>query len=328
MIRKFRFWRVLWLIFLMPLATMVLPSFSWGQEYPTKPIELIAPFPPGGLGPLVASLVAEEAKKYISKPMVVVHKPGAAGTIGAYYVGKAPADGYTLMLTAPATIITAHLIQNYEFSLENFDFIAGVAAAPLTLAVRANAPWKNLTQLIQYAKQNPGVVTCGNPGANSSTHLYMILFEKMTGIKLTHVPFKGTADAMTALAGGHTMTAARYPSEGEPLVDAGKVRILSVLDSKRSKFYPDTPTSTEEGYGMAVLKSWRAVMGPRGIPKPILTLLENTMKKITADPAFIEKAEKLKIGVEFRAGEDLRRDLQKDTKDVADLVKELNLKQN
>ncbi len=328
MSRKFRFWGIIRLIFLIPLATMVLPSFSWGQEYPTKPIELIAPFPPGGLGPLVASLVAEEGKKYISKPMVVVHKPGAAGTIGAYYVGKAPADGYTLMLTAPATIITAHLIQNYEFSLENFDFIAGVAEAPITLAVRANAPWKNLTQLLKYAKENPGVVTCGNPGTNSSTHLHMIFFEKVTGVKLTHVPFKGSADAMAALAGGHTMMAARYPSEAEPLVEAGKVRILSVLDSKRCKFYPNTPTSTEEGYGMAVLKSWRAVMGPRGIPKPILTLLENAMKKITSDPGFIEKAEKLKIGVQFRGGEDLRRDLQKDTKNFSDLVKELNLKSN
>ena len=328
MIRKFRFWGVFGLIFLIPLATMVLPSFSWGQEYPTKPIELIAPFPPGGLGPLVASLVAEEGKKYISKPMVVVHKPGAAGTIGAYYVGKAAADGYTLMLTSPSTITTAYLIQNYEFSLDNFVFIAGVVSAPITLAVRANSPWKNLTQMIQYAKENPGVVTCGNPGANALSHLHMLRFEKLTGIKLTHVPFKGSADAMAAVAGGHTMMAARYPSEGEPLVDAGKVRILSVLDSKRCKFYPDTPSSTEEGYGMAVMKSWRAVMGPKGIPKPILTLLENMMKKITADPTFIEKAEKLKIGVEFRAGDDLRRDLQKDTKDFADLVKELNLKQN
>ncbi len=328
MIRRFSFREVLGLICLIPLAAAVMPSFCWGQEYPTKTIELIAPYPPGGLGPLVASLVAEEAKKYISKPMIVVHKPGAAGTIGAYYVGKAAPDGYTLMLTSPSTITTAYLIQNYEFSLDNFVFIAGVVSAPITLAVRADCPWKNLTQMIQYAKENPGVVTCGNPGAYASSHLHMLRFEKLTGIKLTHVPFKGSADAMAAVAGGHTMMAARYPSEGEPLVDAGKVRILSVLDAKRCKFYPNTPSSAEEGYGIVVMKSWRAVMGPRGIPKPILALLENMMKKITEDPGFIEKAEKLKIGVEFRAGEEITKEEHQAMKEFADLVKELNIKAN
>jgi tripartite-type tricarboxylate transporter receptor subunit TctC len=320
--------RISGLIFLIIIVATVVPSPSFGQEYPTKTIELIAPFTPGGFGPLIASLVAEEAKKYLPKPMVVIHKPGAAGTIGAYYVAKAPADGYTLMLTAPASITTAHLIQNFEFSPLDFDYIAGVASAPITLAVRADAPWKNLKEMVAYAKQNPGAVTCGNPGANSSTHLYALLFEKMVGIKLTHVPFKGSADSVTAVAGGHTMMAARYPSEGEPLVDAGRVRILSVLDSQRSKFYPDVPTSTEEGFNTAVLKSWRALMAPKGIPKPVLGLHENMMKKITSDRAFIERAEKLKIGIEFRSGGDMQKDQQKDLKDFAELVKELGLKAN
>ena len=328
MFRKSRPFWTLGLIFMISIAAMVVPPFSFGQDYPTKTIELIAPFPPGGLGPLIASLVAEEAKKYLPKPMVVVHKPGAAGTIGAYYVAKAPADGYTLMLTAPASITSSHLIQNFEFSPLDFDYISGAASAPITLAVRADAPWKNLKEMVAYAKQNPGVVTCGNPGANSSTHLYALLFEKMTGIKLTHVPFKGSADAVTAVAGGHTMMAVRYPSEGEPLVDAGKVRVLSVLDSKRCKFYPNVPTSTEEGFSTAVLKSWRAVMAPKGIPKPILGFHENMMKKITSDQAFIQKAEKLKIGIEFRSGEDMRKDQQKDLKDFSELVKELKLKAN
>ena len=124
------------------------------------------------------------------------------------------------------------------------------------------------------------------------------------------------------------MMAARYPSEGEPLVDAGKVRILSVLDSQRCKFYPTVPTSTEEGFSTAVLKSWRAVMAPKGIPKPILGLHENMIKKITSDRAFIEKAEKLKIGIEFRSGEDMKEDQQKDLKNFSELVKELKLKAN
>jgi len=324
----FRKSRLFWTLGLIFIAAMEVPPLSFGQDYPTKTIELIAPFPPGGLGPLIASLVAEEAKKYLPKPMVVVHKPGAAGTIGAYYVAKAPADGYTLMLTAPASITSSHLIQNFEFSPLDFDYISGAASAPITLAVRTDAPWKNLKELVAYAKQNPGIVTCGNPGANSSTHLYALLFEKMTGIKLTHVPFKGSADAVTAVAGGHTMMAVRYPSEGEPLVDAGKVRILSVLDTKRCKFYPNVPTSTEEGFSTAVLKSWRAVMAPRGIPKPILGFHETLMKKIASDQAFVEKAEKLKIGIEFRSGEDMRRDQQKDLKNFSELVKELKLKAN
>ncbi len=326
--KKFSFLRLLGFFLLIPLAITVSPSLSLGQDYPTRTIEMIAPFPPGGLGPLVASLVAEEAKKYLPKPMVVVHKPGAAGTIGAYYVAKAAPDGYTIMLTAPASITVAHLIVKFEFSALDFDLIAGAAAAPLTLAVRTDAPWKNLKEMIAYAKQNPGTVTCGNPGTNSSTALYALLFEKMVGIKLTHVPFKGSADSMTAVAGGHTMIAARYPAEAEGLVDAGKVRILSVLDAQRCKFYPNTPTSKEEGYPFAIIKSWRAVMAPKGLPKPILAKLEDTMKKITSDQAFVEKAGKLKIGIEFLSGEDLRKDLQEDMKKFADLVKELGLKAN
>jgi tripartite-type tricarboxylate transporter receptor subunit TctC len=308
------------------LVVVVFPSFSRAQEYPTKPIELIAPFPPGGLGPLVASLVAEEVKKYFSKPMVVVHKPGAAGTIGSYYVAKAPADGYTLMLHAPSSITTAHLIQKFEFSVPDYDMVAGVAMAPMTLAVGSNAPWKNLTELIRYAKKNPGVVTCGNPGTHSSAHIYALIFEKITGIKLNQVPFKGSADSMTAVAGGHTMMAVRYPAEGEPLVETGKVRILSVLDTQRCKFYPNVPCSAEEGYSTLSLKSWRAVMAPKGVPKPILAKLEGIMKKITSDHALVEKAEKLKIGLEFKGSEDMKKDLQKEAKEIADLVKELDIK--
>jgi tripartite-type tricarboxylate transporter receptor subunit TctC len=327
MLRKLGVFKNFGIICLIPLAALMIPSLSLAQAYPTKTIELITPYPPGGLGPLVASMVAEEAKKYLNKPVIVVHKPGAAGVIGSYYVAKAAPDGYTLLIHNPASITTAHLIQKFEFTPLDFEVVGGIVAAPVTLTVRTDAPWKTLTDLIRYAKANPGLVTCGNPGTNSATHLHAIQFERFAGIKLNHVPFKGSADAVTNLAGGHTQCVVRYPGEGEPLVEAGKVRNLSVFDSRRCKFYPNAPTSKEEGFDL-VLKSWRVIMAPKGTPKPILATWEDILRKTAPDQAFIAKADKLKLGIEFRAGEDVIKDVRKDMKEFSDLVKELNLKEN
>jgi tripartite-type tricarboxylate transporter receptor subunit TctC len=207
----------------------------------------------------------------------------------------------------------------------DFEIMAQIATAPLTLAVPVGSPFKTLSDLVNEAKKNPGTVSCGNAGTYGGIHLPMIRFEKIAGIKLNHVPFKGSSPAMTALAGGHVMSAARFPAEGEPLVEAGKVRILTIFDSKRCKFYPNVPTSKEEGFPMEAM-AWRTIFAPKGTPKAVLTYWNNIIKKVTEDRSFIEKAEKLKMNIEFKSAEDLKRDIQKEIQNFSELAKELGLK--
>lgn len=321
-----RFSRTFGLFLLIPVvATLVCPCLSRAQGYPTKTVEIIVPFPPGGLGPVLASLFAEEAKKYLPKSVIVTHKPGAAGTIGTSYVAKSAPDGYTLLLASSGPITGAPLIQKVDYAPLDFEIMAQIATAPLTLAVRSDAPWKTLKQLLDEGKKDPGVITCGNAGTYGSPHLYALLFEKIAGIKLTHVPFKGSGDAMTALAGGHVSTVVRFPAEGEPLVEAGKVRILTVFDTKRCKFYPDVPTSKEEGYPMEA-PAWRTIFAPKGTPKSVIAYWENIINKVTHDRSFIEKAEKLKMSIEFKPAQELKKDIQREMQNFKDLAKELGLK--
>ena len=307
------------------LLTMISPCLSWAQEYPTKTIEIIVPFPPGGLGPVLAGLFAEEAKKYLPKPIIVTHKPGAAGTIGSSLAAKAAPDGHTLLLASSGPITCAPLIQKIDYSPMEFEIMAQIATAPLNLAVPVGSPWKTLSDLVNEAKKNPGTVSCGNAGTYGGIHLPMIRFEKIAGIQLNHVPFKGSGDSMTALAGGHVMSVARFPAEGEPLVEAGKVRILTIFDSKRCKFYPNAPTSKEEGHPMEAM-AWRTIFAPKGTPKPVLAYWNNIIKKVTEDRSFVEKAEKLKMNIEFKSAEDLKRDIQKEIQNFSELAKELGLK--
>jgi tripartite-type tricarboxylate transporter receptor subunit TctC len=251
-------------------------------------------------------MVSEEAKKYLPKPVITVFKPGAAGTIGAYHVAKAPPDGYTLLMGTVGHIVVAPFIQKLDYTPQDFEIMGQIALNPFTFCVRADAPWGNLKELVAYAKKNPGVVTCGNSGTYTAMHLTAMRFEQAAGIKLTHVPFKGGADCMTNVAGGHASMGIRVLGEGEPLVEAGKVRVLSVFDSKRCKFYPDVPTTKEEGFDVEA-GAWAVLMAPKGTPKRILATWENIVKQITHDKAFIEKADKLKMNIEFKSAVDFQK---------------------
>jgi tripartite-type tricarboxylate transporter receptor subunit TctC len=306
------------------LSIGIFPATSPGQEYPTKPIQLIMSWPPGGLAPVLSGLVVEEAKKYLSKPVLVVYKTGGGGTIGGGYVAKSPPDGYTLLFARPSHISTP-IVQKSDYSIDDFEIIGQIATGPLTLAVKADAPWKTLRELINYAKKNPGLLTCGTSGTYSSVHFHFLRIERQFGIKLSYVPFKGSGDALAALAGGHISLSTKYPGEGEPLVDSGKIKVLTVFDSKRCKFYPNIPTSSEEGFD-AEASAWAVLMAPKGTPKPILNTWEDLIRKMASDRSFIDKAEKLHIEIEFKSAADSKKIVLKEFEDFSKIAKELGLK--
>ncbi len=314
---------------LVSIALLVLavgiPSPSRGQEYPTQTVQLVACWPPGGFTSILAPMIAEEAKKLLSKPVIAVFKPGAAGTIGAYYVAKSPPDGYNLLVGTVGHMVIAPFIQKLDYGPQDFEIMGQMAMNPFTFCVRADAPWKNLPDLVSYAKKNPGVVTCGNSGTYTAMHLTALKFEQTAGIKLTHVPFKGGADSMTNVAGGHASMNIRVLGEGEALIDAGKVRVLSVLDSKRCKFYPNVPTAREEGYAVEG-GAWAVLMAPKGTPKSILTTWENIIRKIATDKSFIKKGDQTKMNVEFKPAEEFRKYFQEKLNEYSGMIKQMGLK--
>ncbi len=322
---RFKLGRILGFATLGLLALEILvPGPIGAASYPTKPIDLIVCWQPPGVGDTLARLLAEEAKKFLPKPIIVSNRPGASGTIGAYQISKAAPDGYTLMLGRAGHLLTAPLAQKVEYNPLDFEALGQMTREPVTFAVRSDAPWKTLTELIQYAKKNPGAVTCGNAGTYSSLHLEAVRFEKLAGIELTHVPFKGSGDAMNAVAGGHTMMVSRNPGEGEPLIDAGKVRVLSVLDTKRCKFYPQVPASSEEGIPMSPV-GFTAIMAPKGTPREVMKVWQDFLQQVVKEKSFVEKAESLKINLEYLNGDDFKKYLAKQIQEYGKMTRQMGL---
>jgi tripartite-type tricarboxylate transporter receptor subunit TctC len=179
---------------------------------------------------------------------------------------------------------------------------------------------------VAFAKAHPGEVTCANSGNYSSLHLHALRFEKVAGIKLTHIPFVGGANAVTAVAGGHVQCATRFPGEGEALIDAGKVRVLTVFSSKRDAFYPDVPTSAEAGFPLEAI-GWGALVGPKGTPKEVVALWEGILRQVTQDPAFLAAANKLKLNIEFKSAAEVRTSLDQEMGEFTKLAKTLGLRE-
>jgi tripartite-type tricarboxylate transporter receptor subunit TctC len=295
------------------------------QGYPAKPISLVLPQPPGGAGPILGMMLAEAAKKYIKQPVVIDYRVGAGGTVGASYVAHAKPDGYTLLLARPAHSTAAPSVEKLDYDASDFEPMGQLLTSPLTLVVQANSPWKSLKDLVAYAKAHPGEVTCANSGNYSSLHLHALRFEQVAGIKLTHIPFVGGANAVTAVAGGHVKCATRFPGEGEALIDSGKVRVLTVFSAKRDKFYPNVPTSAEDGYPLEAI-GWGALVGPKGTPKEVVALWEDILRKVTQDKDFLAAADKLKMNIEFKSAAEVKVDLAVEMGEFRKLAVSLGLR--
>ena len=304
-------------------ATM--PPAAVGQSYPTKPIQLIVSWPPGGVSPILSTLIAEESKKYLPKPVVVNYKTGAAGTIGASFVAKSPPDGYTMLLARAGHISCAPYVQKVDYDPLDFVTTGQLTREPGTLAVKADAPWKNLRELVDYARKNPVAVTCGISGTYGPTHLLMLRFEQVVGAKFNYVPFKGSGDAMTGLAGGHVMSVCRWPGEGEPLITAGKVRDLTVFAPTRASFYPQVPTAAEEGFPLEG-EGYTTVMGPKGTPPEVIKVWEDFIRKLAEDKSFVKKAEELHLIIDYQDATHFKEYLARQIEATKALVKRLDLK--
>jgi tripartite-type tricarboxylate transporter receptor subunit TctC len=255
------------------------------QTYPTKPVRVVIPWPPGGSNDVVGRIVMQRVAESTGQQFVVDNRAGAAGSIGADVVAKAPPDGYTIMVHSTSHVGNAHLYKKLPYdTLKDFMGVALLAAQPGALTVHPSLPVKNVREFIALAKKSPGTINYSSSGNGSAPHLSMALLVAMTGIKLVHVPYKGGAPQVTALVSGETQASLATVSTVLVHIQSGRLRALGVSSAKRSGVLPDVPTIAESGVPGYEMSPWIGVFTPAGTSKDIVNRLNAEINKALKTP--------------------------------------------
>jgi putative tricarboxylic transport membrane protein len=305
------------LLALAALAGLLAPGLAArAQEFPSKPIELVIPFGPGGSHDLTARAIVSVAQPYLGQPLVVVLKPGGGGAVGSQYVSRAKPDGHTLLLggTGPNTIFA--LVQKAPTGPDQFTPVARINYSPTIFAVRADAPWKSLREVIAFAKQNPGKLSFANTGPWGAADFPMRLIARAGGIEYNNIPFDGGGPSMLAVLGGHADGTFSFAAQLMPQLGAGKLRALAVTDSSRLAALPAVPTVREEGVDVT-FTMWRAVLAPKGTPQPIVDKLEAAFKRITEDKSFQALVKQLGDDIQFLGGKEFETAWRQESEEFA-----------
>ena len=305
------------------LLLMFAAGAASAQQFPVKPIMLICPWPAGGSSDIVMRAFAESVGRQLGQQVVIENRPGASGTMGAGALVNAQPDGYTLTQVPISVFRLPHINKTPFDPLKDITYIINVTGYTFGLVVRADAPWKDLSEFVAYAKANPEKITYGTPGSGTSPHLAVEQFALKAGIKLTHIPFKGFAENMQSLLGGHTM--ALSDSTGwAPHVDAGKARILATYGSKRTKRWPQVPTLLDAGYD-TVSDSPFGFGGPKGMDPKVVRILHDAFHKAMDDPKVLAMLEKFDQPVIYMNTEDYTRFARKTFAEERGLIERLGM---
>lgn len=276
------------------VAVAALPTVATAAWPSDQPINLIIAYAPGGGTDIIARNIVPFIEKYLGDgaKINVVNRPGAGGAIGFAAIAAAPTDGYTIGFINTPPIVTIPIERSAPWTLQSYDLLGNVVDDPGTFCVHAESAYKTLADLAAFAKANPGRVTVGSTGVGSDDHLAMLFFEKSAGVKMTHVPFKGSAETRTAIIGKHIEVAAINVGEALQYIKGGSpLRCLGQMASKRLPAAADWPTFREQGFGFD-MASLRGIVGPKGMPAAIRERLAGAIEKAQADPAFKLAAER------------------------------------
>ena len=274
--------------FLLPLA---FAAAAHAAQYPTHSIRWVVPYTPGGITDTVTRLVTAKLQENLGQPIVVENKPGANSIVGADLVAKSAPDGYTLV-----TVIAAHAANATLYAgrlpfdpVKSFVPVSLVSTAPLILTANNDFPVRDVKGLIQYAKANPGKMSFGSSGVGASAHLTTELLKQAAGIDMLHVPFKGTAPALTALMAGEIQILVDVPGSMMPHVRAGKIRALGLFSSRRVAGAAEVPTLVEAGGPAVEGSTWAMFLAPAGTPRDVVTRLSAEVTKVLAAPELRER---------------------------------------
>ena len=305
------------------IAVASLCGVAHAQGYPSKPVTIIVPFSPGGATDIMARTLAEPLSKRMGQPVIVENKPGAGTMIASELVAKAAPDGHTVLLAASSLGIAPALYSKVNYDpVKDFTPISLVASVVHVLSVHHSVPAKNVAELICWVMANPAKANYGSVGAGTSTHLESELFNTMAGVKMEHVPYKGSAPALLDLVGGNLpVMFDAYASSG-PFIRDNKIRLLAVTTAQRSKLLPDTPTVAESGLPGYEAMPWLGFVAPAGTPAPAVNKFHAELMEVLKETAVQEKFRALGLDIignnpkEF--GEFIKKDIVKWAKVVKD----------
>jgi tripartite-type tricarboxylate transporter receptor subunit TctC len=264
-------------------------SAAWSQNYPTKPVRIIAPFAPGGGTDFIARVAATKLTEATGQTFIVDNRPGAGGSLGAEVGAKAPPDGYTLTLIAGSYAVNPSLFKLAFDPVNDITPIIQLSQGPLLVVAHPALPAKTIKDLIALAKQKPNGLTYASSGTGSIIHLATELFDDMAGIKMVHVPYKGTGPALTDTIAGQTQILFSSIAVAMPQVKSGRLRPVAVTTMKRVEALPDVPTVNESGLKGYDVVLWHGLIGPKGLAKPIVDKLNGELNKILQNKDMQEK---------------------------------------
>ena len=304
-------------------ALLAATTPAWGQAFPTKPLELTVLFGAGSAADLLARKLAEVAGKDLGQPVAVVNRTGAGGAVGYTSVKSQAADGYTLVWNSNS-ISTAYHAGNMKLDYTAFAGVAQLTSEPVSLAVKADAPWKDVREFLAHAKAHPGQVRIGNSGRGSFTHLMAVALENRSGARFTHVPF-GRELAVTTVLGEKIEASVQLPAEIMTQVTGRQVRVLAITGERRLPSLPDVPTLKESGIDLTI-SLWRGIAVPAGTPEAVIARLERAFLGAARSTEFREFATRLGATVETREARDFDRFMAQDDRELGALMEQIGLK--
>jgi tripartite-type tricarboxylate transporter receptor subunit TctC len=288
------------------LASTVLLPLAHGasaqEPFPSRPIQMIVPFPPGGVADITGRPTAHVMGRLLKQSVVVQNKPGAGGSVGAALAARAAPDGYTILmaLSSISVLPVADRLQGREpaYRLDQFAPIALISADPTVLVVRADGPYRTLKDFVDAANARPGTINYGSSGVYGTLHVAMEIFASAAGIKLFHVPYQGGGPAVAALLGGQIDALASGPAAAIGQIKAGKMRALAVWGDKRLEALPDVPSMKELGYD-ATFYIWSGLFAPATTPPQVMTVLRDAVRRTVEDPQFKEAMTKVETPIAY-----------------------------
>ncbi|GAB3664911.1 Bug family tripartite tricarboxylate transporter substrate binding protein [Ramlibacter alkalitolerans] len=301
---------------------------AFAQNFPERTVKFVVPYPPGGFNDTLARVSADKLTKMWNQPVVVENKPGANTTLGNSIVAKSPPDGYTILITPlPFSALPGLYGANLPYdALKDFTPLVWAGSTQNALVVRNDLPVKDVKELLELARKTPGKLNYGSTGSGSSNHLSMELFMRMTGVKLAHIPYKGSAPAVTALLGGEIDALFDNVPNVVQHIKAGKMKVLGVSGLQRAPLLPEVPTVAESGVPGYEVNVWFGMQLPAGTPRPVVDRLNHDIVQLLKEPDTVQRFRAQGVEVVASTPEEFRALVNKEVVKWTQLIKDANIR--
>ncbi|MEI6304118.1 MAG: tripartite tricarboxylate transporter substrate binding protein [Betaproteobacteria bacterium] len=312
----------------MILLSCLLTASQGALAWPDKPIKLVVPYPPGAMGDTVSRLLADDLRTRLGQPVLVENRPGAGGNIGAAFVAQSAAEGHTFLIAATNNlVINQFLYQQMPFDpFKAFEPVTILVDVPTVLFINAGVPATSFKAFVDYAKANPGKVNYASPAAGTTVHLFTEMLNKRQGMGMTHIAYKGAAQALTALLANEVQLLAIGAGVGAPHVKSGKLRALAVSGGKRLAAFPDAQTFAEAGISEEASGNWWGVAAPTGTPKEVIQQFHLALRDALAEPKIRARLSELGAVPVGNSPAEMRRQLEQEAKVWAKVVRDVDAK--